>query len=289
MAAGFIAGDWGLSHLRLWLCDGAGRVRDTRHGVGISAAKGACQAILCEAIAGWDDGPIVLCGMVGSAMGWMDVPYVAAPASASDIAAATVSFAFGQRRVTIVPGVRAPSAFDAPDVMRGEETQIIGAMRQCPGLRHGAHQVCLPGTHTKWVELRDGRIETITTSVSGELFALLCNHGTLAEGAGVWDGAVNDAFRLGLSRRTVPLLSALFEARARRLAGDLAPGDVHAFLSGAIIGHDVVLAACGPVVVVATASLAALYAEALAGRGVAMECLDGEACARAGLTVIHGG
>lgn len=283
----FIAGDWGLSHLRLWLCDAAGQVLDRRQGPGIAAAQGAFATIMAERIAGWDDGPIALCGMVGSGMGWAETPYVAAPASLSDIAAAVVSLAFGDRHVTIVPGVCGRSAFDAPDVMRGEETQIIGALRLRPELRQGVHQFCLPGTHTKWAGVRDGCIETITTSVSGELFALLRRHGTLCQGtADSTIGAESEAFQRGLARSDVPLLSALFETRSRRLTGDLAAAEAQDFLSGVIIGADVRCVRPGPVVVIGAAPLRDLYAEALRRRGGEPICLDGNDCARSGLVVL---
>jgi 2-dehydro-3-deoxygalactonokinase len=289
MTAAFIAGDWGLSHLRLWLCDGAGRVLESRNGPGVAAGKGDFAQRLSALLAGWECCPIVLCGMVGSTIGWKEVPYVPAPAAADDIARAVLSVAEAGRRVTIIPGVRGTSEFGAPDVMRGEETQIIGALRLRPELGVGAHQFCLPGSHTKWVDVRDGRIETITTSISGELFALLAGRSTLGEDCGEWDGVPNGAFRRGLSRNQVPLLNALFETRARRLAGELPPADQGAFLSGLIIGADVARARSGPVVVVGAEALNRLYEAALQERDVEASCLDGNDCAIAGLAFCHRG
>jgi 2-dehydro-3-deoxygalactonokinase len=184
----------------------------------------------------------------------------------------------------IAPGVRAQSCFGAPDVMRGEETQVAGAMALCPQLRNDDWLLCLPGTHGKWVELSNGSIQTITTAVSGELFALLSERSTLCEGAPYWDGIENADFRRGLVRSgEVALLHALFEARARRLTGDLA--DSRAFLSGLIIGNDVRRASSGTVVLVGTEGLNALYVEALRHRGVDAVCLDGNRCSVAGLAM----
>ncbi len=285
MTAAFIAGDWGLSHLRLWLCDGAGTVLDNRRGMGVAGVKGAFATILGGLVADWPCCPVVLCGMVGSTVGWKNVPYIPAPAAPDDIARGLHRFSHDGRTVTIAPGVCGTSEFGAPDVMRGEETQIIGAMRLRPELGKGVHQFCLPGTHTKWVEVRDGRIETITTAVSGELLALLCNHSVLCDGAADpdEDSDPDKAFRLGLSRSDVPLLSALFEVRSRRLAGDLAPDELQLFLSGVIVGRDVQRARAASVIVVGAKPLNGIYAEALQRRGVTATCLDGSDCSIAGL------
>jgi 2-dehydro-3-deoxygalactonokinase len=226
--------------------------------------------------------------MVGSNLGWKEVPYVPAPASAADIARGRVSYDFDGRQVFILPGVRAQSWWGAPDVMRGEETQIVGAMETLPELRQRDQVLCLPGTHAKLVELSDGRICRLTTTLSGELFALLSEHGTLCDGAPPWDGAPDAAFRRGLERAAgdAPLLHLLFETRARRLTGDLAAEDARAFLSGLIIGSDVgALRSFGPgrVTLVGSERLNALYAEALVQQGIDAQCLDGDRQSVAGL------
>lgn len=285
-AAAFIAGDWGLSRLRLTLCGASGEILAEREGPGISVVNGMFSDCMAALTLDWEPVPIVLCGMVGSTLGWRLVPYVEAPTSPDELAQAVVSFEWKGRRVMIAPGVRSQSTFGAPDVMRGEETQIAGAMTLRPDLREGDHLLCLPGTHAKWVELSGGAIRTITTAISGELYALLAEHSTLCDGAPRWDGIPNDDFGRGLARsRQVPLLQALFEARARRLTGDLA--DSRAFLSGLIIGNDVQSAPSGAVVLVGAQGLNALYAEALRGRDVSAICLDGNRCSIAGLAGYH--
>jgi 2-dehydro-3-deoxygalactonokinase len=282
--SGFIAGDWGLSRLRLSLCDAAGKVLLEREGPGVSIVNGMFDGVLSALTVDWEPLPVALCGMVGSTLGWKLVPYVEAPCGAEDLERAVVSFPWNGRRVTIAPGVRAKSIFDGPDVMRGEETQIAGALALHPELTGGERLFCLPGTHAKWVELSDGRIQTVTTAISGELFALLARHGTLCAGAGPWEGEANEAFRFGLKRsREVPLLQALFETRARRLTGILE--DSRAFLSGLIIGSDTELiqASDRPVILIGDLELNALYAEALALRGIEALSLDGNAASIAGL------
>ena len=287
--ADFIAGDWGISRLRLSLCDASGAILERRDGPGVAAVAGGFAECLRPLLEGWPgELPILFCGMVGSNLGWKEVPYVAAPASAADIARGRVSFDFDGRQVFILPGVRAQSWSGAPDVMRGEETQIIGALQTLPELRQRDQVLCLPGTHTKGVELSDGRICRLTTTLSGELFALLSEHSTLCDGAPPWNGAPNTAFRRGLERAAgdAPLLHLLFETRARRLVGDLAAEDARAFLSGLIVGSDVgVLRSFGPwrVTLVGSERLNALYVEALAQQGIEAQCLDGDRQSVAGL------
>ena len=287
--ADFIAGDWGISRLRLSLCDASGNILDRRDGPGVTAVAGGFAECLRPLLGGWPgELPILFCGMVGSNLGWKEVPYITAPASAADIAHGRAAFDFDGRRVFILPGVRAQSWSGAPDVMRGEETQIVGAIETHPALGEGDHLVCLPGTHAKWVELSDGRICRLTTALSGELFALLSEHGTLCDGAPSWDGAPDAAFRRGLERAAsdASLLHLLFETRARRLTGDLAVQDARAFLSGLIVGSDVRVLrtfALWRVVLVGSEKLNALYAEALAQQGIEAQCLDGERQSVAGL------
>src|SRR5688572_17074619 len=167
----FILGDWGTSRLRLYLCDAANNVLETREARGAAAARGEHEQVLDTETAAWhaDAGPlpVVLCGMVGSSIGWVQAPYLAAPADPQRLATASLSLRGGA--VRIVPGVSCRNRLGAPDVMRGEETQILGALSLEPALRRGAHLVCLPGTHTKWVVVRDGAIVEFLTAPAGEL------------------------------------------------------------------------------------------------------------------------
>ena len=177
----FIVGDWGTSRLRLYLCDAANNVLETREARGAAAARGEHEQVLDTETSAWhaDAGPlpVVLCGMVGSSIGWVQAPYLAAPADPQRLAAASLSLRGGA--VRIVPGVSCRNRLGAPDVMRGEETQILGAMFLEPALRRGAHLVCLPGTHTKWVVVRDGAIVEFLTAPAGELFELLSRHSVM--------------------------------------------------------------------------------------------------------------
>ena len=121
--------------------------------------------------------PLIACGMVGSAQGWREAPYVLCPASADSLVSGlTVFDVGGGARLHIVPGVRN----QRPNVMRGEETQVVGALALAPQLSAWA-TLLMPGTHSKWVDLRDGRLDDFRTFMTGELFAVLRDHSTWGE------------------------------------------------------------------------------------------------------------
>ena len=196
--AAFIAGDWGTSRLRLYLCDAAGQVLARTQGAG--AAVPDCAGRFAAAVADWDRAhgrlPAVLGGMVGSTIGWKEVPYLECPARPQAIAGAALRFAADGRAIAIAPGLKCTNPVGAPDVMRGEEVQILGALRLHPELARGGHLLCMPGTHVKWVQLRDGAVGRFQTALSGELFELLAGHSVLARGGGSADPQ-SPAFALG--------------------------------------------------------------------------------------------
>src|SRR5882757_3216515 len=197
--AAFIAGDWGTSRLRLYLCDAAGHVLARGEGEGASVPD--CAGRFAAAVAGWDKAhdvlPAVLGGMVGSTIGWKEVPYLKCPARPGAIAGAALRFEADGRAIAILPGLSCIGKTGAPDVMRGEETQILGALRLRPELSKGRHIFCLPGTHTKWVMVTDGAVTLFQTALSGELFELLRRHSVLVRDGGEVD-AHSPAFTLGL-------------------------------------------------------------------------------------------
>ncbi|USI74503.1 2-dehydro-3-deoxygalactonokinase [Sphingomonas morindae] len=295
-----IVGDWGTSRLRLFRLE-AGAVTDRRDGPGIAALPDTPEAVLRAAIAPWrDDGPpasISLCGMIGSRNGWRDVPYVACPADAAAWAAGAARLDFDGSEVAIMPGLACADARGVPDVMRGEETQIFGAMALDPALGRGRHRIALPGTHGKWAEVEDGAVRGFRTYLTGELFALLRDHSTLARaGAGPAEApdeavaAERAGFAAGLAEaEATPLAGALFQTRSRQLREARSQAWALGFLSGLVIGAEVAAATAEPqagaVMLIGDPALAGRYAEALARRGLATHLGDGDACARAGLAL----
>jgi 2-dehydro-3-deoxygalactonokinase len=253
-AARFIGADWGSSHLRLFLVGDAGHVLDMRHsadGASVLAGGAASFAQALRSLAGdWlrtrPDLPVVACGMVGSAHGWQEVPYADCPARAADLAARAQAVATPSPcSVYIVPGLLHLPAHGAPDVMRGEETQVVGALVAHPALAAGATLV-LPGTHSKWVRVDDGAITGFATHLTGELYALLRQHSVLGR---LMPAATDaDAFRAAPFLAGVDAARAagagelghlLFSVRTLGLTGRLEGADAPDYLSGLLIGSEV--------------------------------------------------
>jgi 2-dehydro-3-deoxygalactonokinase len=281
-----IAVDWGTSSLRAYRLDEAGRIRARREApAGImTVAAGGFAAVLEAQLGDWiDDTPIMMSGMIGSRQGWLEVPYAECPAGAADIARGLrpIVWNAGRRRGWIAPGLSCRDAAGVPDVMRGEETQIIGALADLP---EGDATICLPGTHSKWVSWRDGRIVSIATAMTGEIFAVLRRHSILGRLMSETDnGHDAAAFTAGLRRAEEGggLLHHLFGARTRGLFGDVAEYALPSYLSGILIGHEIAALAppAGVVHLIGAPSLVALYREALAARGCNSRMLDGDSVA----------
>lgn len=296
-----IAGDWGTTHLRLHLCRGP-TVLAQIDGPGIGALRNGAEQTLFDALTPWtrEHGrlPIWLAGMVGSRNGWREVPYASCPADVSKLRASLLRFTANAHEIAIAAGVACTNALGAPDVMRGEETQILGAIASYPALGRGRNIIVLPGTHSKWALIEDGRLQTFQTSLSGELFALLSERSTLLKAGAVEANADDEArgFEAGLKRSrdlaTVPLSHLLFEVRSRQLIQGMSAAQASSFLSGLIIGQDVLgalplfgraLNSGVAVPIVGAPKLTALYSSALAAHGIGAMPLDATALTIAGL------
>lgn len=296
----FIVGDWGTSNLRLWLCGPDGRVLDRAEGPGVAASAGRLEQVYSALTAAWREThgalPGLLCGMVGSTIGWVEAAYHPCPANVGSLATGLTCFTTAGNLIAIVPGLSTRIALDAPDVMRGEETQIVGVLATRPDLAQGRRLLCLPGTHAKWVLLQDGQVENFQTGFSGELFALLRTHSVLGRGTDGLQPQVGPAFTFGVERALsgVSMTHLLFQARSRQLLDGMNAQDALSFLSGLVIGGDVagglsMMAEGGkdPVVVVGSPALIQSYQAALAVAGRGMIGLDGGDLALAGLLAIR--
>jgi 2-dehydro-3-deoxygalactonokinase len=221
------------------------------------------------------------------------VAYLKCPAQPSAITGAAWRFEADGRAIAILPGLSARGKTGAPDVMRGEETQLLGALHLHPQLTKGRHLLCLPGTHTKWVTVTDGAVSHFQTALSGELFEILRRHSVLARDSAEVDGS-SPAFALGLefAKQKADLLHLLFSVRSRVVTGEMAKADAASYLSGLVLGKDVataltLLAPDGPVQLICTPLLAALYGKALAAYDVKSATIDGDRAALAGLVHAH--
>lgn len=242
-----IAVDWGSSSLRAYRLDDAGAILDQRRSDrGVLSCHGEFADVLAAQIDGWDDALVMLCGMVGGRGGWREAPYVECPAGAETIAAAIVTLddasattAFAGRELRIVPGMIDRGSASVADVMRGEETQIVGLLDT---LGSGEHVVCLPGTHSKWVQLRAGAIVSIRTAMTGEAYALFRSHSILAQLMAADEPPFDArAFDVGLQRSgdAHGLLHHLFGVRTAGLLGQLSEAQAPSYLSGLLIGHEI--------------------------------------------------
>ncbi len=292
-----LACDWGTTNLRAWTLDGQGDVVAKREfPLGVARLpRGQVAAVFADQVRPAlhaEHVPAILCGMVGSSLGWLTAPYHDCPTMLPDLARAIIA-APGAPGVRIVPGVRWAGFGGHGDVMRGEETQLFGWLAQHPEHAQGRHLVCHPGTHAKWMVVEDGRLSAFATSMTGELFGLLTTQGVLATDSTPGDTAAFDE-GLAASGDGAALAARLFTARARVVGGFAAPETTASFLSGLLIGADVSAtprllddAPAANVVLLGEPQLCALYARALDRRGVRTRTYDGEAAAVAGLWALH--
>jgi 2-dehydro-3-deoxygalactonokinase len=281
--------DWGTTNARALRFDAAGAVialRERPLGI-LRVPGGDFAAAFAELVGDWraaaPAAPVLMCGMIGSRQGWREARYAALPADGAALAAACIEVP--GTGAWIVPGVSGDSLAGAPDVMRGEETQALGAAVLTG---EGSSALCLPGSHAKWVEMREGRLTRFATFMTGEVFAALRGHtilGRMMEG----DIHVPESFAAGLARARQPggLLHHLFTVRTDGLFARLAPEAASSFLSGLLLGHEIDAAIArfpaDRITIVGSAALAEPYRAAIVAAGRAARILPGERAVAAGL------
>lgn len=284
----WIALDWGTTHLRGWAMAADGRVlaqATSDRGMGRLSPDGYEAALL--AMAGdWVAGPVtaIACGMVGARQGWIEAPYAAVPCPALPVGLVQAPTQTPGLRVLVIPGIKQ----DSPtDVMRGEETQIAGFLALNPGW-DGV--LCLPGTHTKWVQVSAGEVVSFQTCMTGDLFAAISTQTVLRHsigGAG-WDDAAFDAALADIISRPERLAARLFSLRAENLLHGLGPEAARARLSGLLIGAELAATRAywlgQQIAVIGAGEVAAIYVRALAAQSAAAVQADGTAVTLAGLT-----
>jgi 2-dehydro-3-deoxygalactonokinase len=277
--------DWGTSSFRAFRFAADGEMLEGRRAqAGILAIDaGEFEDAFEELIGDWLDAapdvPVVLSGMIGSRQGWLETPYLPCPAAVDDIAGALVPLTLARGRVIrLAPGLSVRAGDGIPDVMRGEEVQILGAVDL---IGSATATVCLPGTHSKWARVESRRVTSFSTHMTGEVFDVLRRHSILGRGIehAAWD---EGAFLEGVARSGAEggLLHHLFGVRAAGLFGDLAPEGAGAFLSGLVIGHEIHAAApVDTVYLVGEEELVRLYREALRALGHRGEAVAAHAAA----------
>jgi 2-dehydro-3-deoxygalactonokinase len=292
IAVDWIAVDWGTSNLRVWAMGPQGVVADAQSDDGMGKlARDQFEGALLALIAPWLGAgvmPVVACGMVGSRQGWFEAPYRTVPCMPLDRSALVAVPTIDPRiRVLVAPGLKQTTP---ADVMRGEETQIAGALALHPAF-DGV--LCLPGTHAKWAQISAGEVVSFQTFMTGEMFALLSTQSVLRHGmAGDgWDDAAFDAALSDALSRPEKIAARLFGLRAEGLIAGLTPEAARSRLSGLLIGIE--LAAARPywlgqaVNIIGAEGLAASYARALQTQGVTARLLPATACTLAGLASLY--
>ena len=290
--ATWIAVDWGTSNVRAWAFDESGRpFAQASSAKGMAKLKPsefetALLGLISDWLASGQTMPIFACGMVGARQGWMEAPYREVPCEPLSPDSFTIAPTADRRIAVRIAGGLCQS--DPPDVIRGEETQIAGLLAERPGFEGVA---CLPGTHTKWVEISDGRVIRFKSFISGELFSLLQNHSVLKHSLAseIIDRETfeNELDRL-IDRSDAPL-AAMFSLRAEDLLFETPADRLRAKLSASLIAAEVRAAksywTSHCVALIGEQNLSELYGFALNRLGVQTETHDTPELTLAGLRV----
>lgn len=303
--------DWGTTQLRAYRFVAGGQVAESRQlPAGILRVRDGFDRAFDDACRDWRSAapasPIIACGMIGSAQGWREAPYLDVPTGLDALGRALTELTTGDRAIVhIIPGLIARGKLPAviaqeplvdvtaqepslhrieseplPEVMRGEETQVAGALGPdaTASTRTGTETwIALPGSHTKWVRVRDGHIVELHTFMTGEVFAALRDHTILGRTMEHPAGPHHAAFDRGVEvarspRGRLGALSTIFSTRTLGLVGALPSASQPDYLSGLLIGHEI--AGVGflgehpdPVLLVGSDELCQRYQRALAAFG----------------------
>ena len=289
--AAYVAVDWGTSSFRLWLMNSVGDVlAESRSAEGMmAAAKIGFATVLqshLDAVDAAKNLPVVICGMAGARQGWVEAGYIDTPANLASILQRAVPVVGQSRDIRILPGIaqRDPKA---PDVMRGEETQLLGALGA-----DGEALVCMPGTHSKWATVRGGTVERFTTFMTGELFSTISQETILSLAVANADEAADtEAFKSAVvAAYETPALAAnlLFRVRSGQLLHGGSPAAARERISGTLIGIELAAGLAGDrsvrgITVVASGRLQELYRLAFDALSVAIQSIDSDEAVRHGL------
>ena len=293
--AAYVAVDWGTSSFRLWLVDGDGNVLDERRsdeGM-MAAAKPGFAAVLrshLEAVSAAPGLPVIICGMAGARQGWVEAGYVDTPAPLASILKQAVTVPGQDRDIRILPGIAQRDA-KAPDVMRGEETQLLGALGMDAA---GEAIVCMPGTHSKWVRANGGTVERFATFMTGELFDAVSRHTILSHAVAGADAAEDsDAFKSAVTaalERPAFAANLLFQVRSGQLLYGGKPASAREKISGTLIGLELA-AGLGRevpksgITLVASGRLEMLYKLAFETAAIPVRTIGAEDAVRRGLSM----
>ncbi|MGI9394046.1 MAG: 2-dehydro-3-deoxygalactonokinase [Boseongicola sp.] len=286
--ANWIAVDWGTSNLRTWLMTGKMPVAEASTDDGMSSLRQfEFEQVLTSLIEPWLSDtamPIIACGMVGSLQGWLEAPYLATPTMPLSGELVRPDARDPRISVYVIPGIKQS---DPPDVMRGEETQIAGFLKADPEF-DGV--ICLPGTHTKWVQISAGEIVSFRTFMTGEMFDLMSTQSVLRHSVGPgWDaGTFADAIADTIAKPET-LASLMFRLRADDLLNGTPSDKTRSRLSGLLIGAELAAARAywlgQQIILIGNENLVQLYSAALDLQGAPSKSINANDATLTGLGV----
>ena len=293
--AAYVAVDWGTSSFRLWIVDPAGTILGERrsHEGMMAASKSGFATVLqshLEAVGAARGLPVIICGMAGARQGWVEAGYVDTPAPLTAILKQAVAVPGQDRDIRILPGI-AQRDRAAPDVMRGEETQLLGALGTDAT---DDALVCMPGTHSKWVRAKRGTVERFATFMTGELFDVVSRETILAHTvAGADDAEDAEAFKsavIAAFERPAFAANLLFQVRSGQLLYGGTPSAAREKISGTLIGIELAAGLAGAgsgagITLVASGRLQMLYQLAFDTLAVPFRTIGAEDAVRRGLAM----
>lgn len=299
----FIAGDWGTSNLRLYLCEYTSNAQvnliETRNGPGVAAISGDFEDRFFNLTQDWltqhGNVPVILSGMIGANIGWHETPYTPCPAGADEIARGRNSFIARGLEFSILSGLRTVNPLQQSDIMRGEELQMLGWLRTNSQPANERRLFALPGTHNKWTLVSGQKLQTFITAFTGELYALLRKESILItddQAHALNQAEFLEGVRLIENLGPAHLVHALFTVRSRQVLGEMANADGLAYLSGLIIAADVMGAIAlfdniEAVTVIGESELSKQYTIVLDYLNIKSECCEPAKIAVAGYAAIY--
>ncbi len=293
--AAYVAVDWGTTSFRLWLMSKSGDIiGERRSGEGMTTAMRTgfpdVLASHLSALSAPADLPVVICGMAGARQGWVEAGYVDVPADLADVLKGAVRVPGEAADIRILPGL-AQRSQDTPDVMRGEETQLLGALSA--DYSAGEQLVCMPGTHSKWVSVSNLKVTGFSTFMTGELFDVISKHSILSHAVESAEAFTGDlpAFQSAVAEsynNPQMVTNRLFTVRSGQLLHGLSATDAKAKLSGTMIGLEIAGAHSSArkdakVILIASGALGELYKAAFAALSIDYITIDADDAVRRGL------
>ncbi len=294
----YILADWGSTNIRAFLFIDGKKQEERQSKEGVTTVRGPdCQGAFDRLTQDWFDkyGPMqsIIAGMVGSVNGWVDAPYLDCPVDLNDLSSKLTPVDHPKgHQIRIIPGIcmRDPDNYN---VIRGEETQLAGAVRSAP-----SRVYLMPGTHCKWVMCNGTKVESFRTAMTGELHSILMDNSLVGAGAGEQKTSL-EAFKKGLDLGFTEnnIVPRLFEVRAARILGGIAPEHTKEHLSGLLMGSEIASMQKifkfnkedGPIVIIGTPFFIERYSLALQAAGIECSGLDGDSAFLQGIDYVAQG